>query len=401
MGHKLRVAIDCRISDSQQGVGTAVLALAKALSDSNVTDQEYTFVVRENMQGWLAPYIYGPCRLAGIPESTFSKVKASLSGITPLRFVWHKLRGGTARLPVSDGYVESQHFDVVHFATQSAYLAELPSIYQPHDLQHLHYPQFFSKEEFAQREIQYRAFCHQANFVCVQAEWTKQDIITNYGIAAEKIVVIKWGTVLNAYQAPSTDAYQAAFKKFGLPDQFFFYPAVTWPHKNHENIIRALSILKDKHGRTPDVYFTGASTVFRPTLDQMAQELGVIGQLHYLGFVAPEELQAIYRAATAMVYASRFEGFGLPILEAFQSGLPVLSSAASVLPEIAQDGALYFDPDSPTELADLMETMLDSPETRQRLIEMGTRVLSQYSFSDTAANFQALYERSAAFAEQS
>jgi glycosyltransferase involved in cell wall biosynthesis len=112
--------------------------------------------------------------------------------------------------------------------------------------------------------------------------------------------------------------------------------------------------------------------------------------------VSPGELQAIFKAATAMIYASKFEGFGLPLLEAFQARLPVLSSSATTLPEVGRNGALYFDPDSPAELAVLMKSVLDRPELRQDMIAKGDLVLSQFSFRDTAAMFQALYERTAA-----
>jgi glycosyltransferase involved in cell wall biosynthesis len=395
LNRKLRIAVDCRIENSQQGVGTAVLALAKALSDSSIEDQEYTFIVREDMLGWLAPYVYGPCKLAGIPASMFSTVKAALLWIAPLRFIWHKLRGRMAQISVSDGYVEAQLFDVVHFPAQMAYLTELPSIYQPHDLQHLHYPEFFSKSEFSLRERYYRAFCDRASYVCVHAEWTKQDIIKHYELPADKVVVIPWGSVFYAYKTPSVESTRATIEKYRLPTQFFFYPAATWPHKNHEAIFRALHILKREHGTSPHVYFTGSSWGHGPALDKLARELGVFEQVHFLGFIAPEELQVIYHTATAMVYPSKFEGFGLPLLEAFQAGLPVLSSNASVLPEIAQDGALYFDPNSPDELAKLMLTMLDNEQARQSLIGRGATVLSQYSFAKTAADFQALYERTA------
>jgi glycosyltransferase involved in cell wall biosynthesis len=401
---KLRVAIDCRIRDSQQGVGTAVLALANALSASKPVNQEYTFIVCEDMRDWLAPYIYGPCRLVSIPGSThfrsglwrllFSQLKRVVQ-IAPLQPIWVKVRGEMTPVPISDGYVESQRFDVVHFPTQAAYLTEIPSIYQPWDLQHLHYPQFFSETEFVLRERYYPAFCNQARRVCVQASWTKEDIIKNYDIASEKIVVIPWGSVLNAYQAPSEDGEQKTVEKYSLPGHFFFYPAITWPHKNHEVIIRALHILKREH-RTPDVYFTGASTQFRSTLDQIAKELGVFEQLHYLGFVTPEELQVIFHAATAMVFPSKFEGFGLPILEAFDARLPVLSSNATTLPEVAQNAALYFDPDNPLELASLMKKMLDDPHSRQDLIDKGALVLSRRSIKDTVAHFQVLYESTAA-----
>ncbi len=396
MVRKLGIAIDCRITSFQQGVGTAVLALAKAFSNSDVADQEYTFIVRESMLDWLKPYVYGPCRLEGIPEPAISTVKKAVRWIAPLRYVYHKYCDRTAYAPASDGFVESRHFDVVHFVTQIAYRTELPSIFQPHDLQHLHYPQFFTKSDCTQRERLYRAFCQQASYVCVQTEWTRQDVIRQYGIAEEKVVVIPWGSVFDAYENPSAEEIEAAVSKYRLPSSFFFFPAATWPHKNHEVIFRAIKILKREDGVAPHVFFTGSSTCHRHALDKLARDLGVTEQVHFLGFVTPTELQAIFRSATAMIYPSRFEGFGLPILEAFHARLPVLSSNATTLPEVARNGALYFDPDSPEELAVLMRAILNKPDLRKDLIEKGTLVLSQYTFSDTAAKFRTLYERTAA-----
>jgi glycosyltransferase involved in cell wall biosynthesis len=397
---KLRVAVDCRGVSAQQGIGTALLALANALSASASTDQEYTFIVGEDLEEWLRPYIYGPCRLMGIPASRLSRLKKSLRPIAPLRSVWNMMHGRMLRVPVSSGYVESQRFDLVHFPTQSAYLTSLPSIYQPWDLQHLHYPQFFSHGEFALRERLYRAYCAQAAFVCVQAEWSRQDVIEKFGIAPEKVVVIRWGSVFDAYAVPSPQAKQNTIEKYRLPRQFFFYPAVTWPHKNHEVIIRALRLLKTQQGRTPHVYFTGASTKFRAKLHDIARELGVLDQLRYLGFVTPEELQSVFASATAMIFPSKFEGFGLPILEAFHARLPVLSSNATVLPEVAQDGGAYFNPDSPEELSALMVRCLDDPDFRESLIQKGCEVLRRFSMRDTAAQFQALYARAAGLSRE-
>jgi glycosyltransferase involved in cell wall biosynthesis len=396
MSRKLRIAIDCRIEDSNQGVGTALVALAKALSDSDSPDQDYTFIVRENLRGWLEPYVFGPCKLEGIPESGLSQWKSRFRWIAPLRYVWKKLRNESARMPTSDGYVESHQFDVVHFPTQAAYLTGLPTIFQPWDLQHLHYPGFFSKAEYGSREKLYRAFCAQASVVCVQTQWTRQDIINQYNIAGEKVVVIPWGPVFDAYRNPSAEEVRTTIEKYQLPDRFFFYPAVTWPHKNHEAILRALEILKNKDGIAAHVFFTGASTEHRQVLDKLARELGVTEQLHFLGFVTPTELQSIFRAATAMIFPSKFEGFGLPILEAFHAGLPVLASNASTLPEVAKDGALFFDPDSPSELSGLMKTILEKPELRQDLKTKGTLVLSEYSIGKMAASFQTLYAKTAA-----
>jgi glycosyltransferase involved in cell wall biosynthesis len=391
--NKLRVAIDCRISNPHQGIGTALLALAKALSRSEDTGQEYTFVISGEIQDWLSPHVFGPCRIKALPVSKMAELKKSLRNVAPLRALWNKTRSRQLRVPASDGYVESEGFDVVHFPTQAAYLTSVPSIYQPWDLQHLHYPEFFSKIDLTLREKLYPAFCDQAECVCVQTEWTRQDVIAQYGLAPEKVTVIPWGSVFDAYARPSAEQKAAASRKFALPAQFFTYPAVTWPHKNHEDILRAVHLLKTRHRRRVEVFFTGASTNFRQKLDELANELGVAEQLHYLGFVTAEELQSIFSAATAMVFASKFEGFGLPILEAFHARLPVLSSNATVLPEVAQNGALYFSPGCPGELAELMLKMLDNADLRESLAERGSAVLKGFSMDDTARSFQRLYAR--------
>jgi glycosyltransferase involved in cell wall biosynthesis len=411
MAGKLRVAIDCRIGDPMQGIGTAVLALAKALSDSGAAKQEYTFIVRAGLRDWLAPYIYGPCKLEAIPDpvrepmpvqakSLLSPVKAALRQIQPLRRAWHKLRGAgnsavIEQVPARDHYAEALGFDLVHFPTQLGYVTELPTIYQPWDLQHLHYPQFFSSAEMEWREKMYRTCCARASYVCVQTAWTKQDVVRNYDIPEEKVVVIPWGCAFDAYARPSKEERLATIERFHLSNKFFFYPAATWRHKNHEVIFRALSILKREGRVLPDVVFTGADKENRPILDELAKELGVAAQVRFLGIVSPKELQAITASAAAMIFPSKFEGFGLPILEAFHAQLPVLSSNATTLPEVARDGALYFDPDSPDELAALMRMVMEDTGLREELIKRGNLTLPNYSMSKTAAEFQDLYEKTA------
>jgi hypothetical protein len=190
---KLRVAVECRIDDPRSGVGSAILALAHALSESKNLDQEYTFIVNDDAKAWLEPHIFGSCHLVGIERPRPSRIKPIFRNLTLLRTIWRSLRVLLFNPPKSDGYVESNGFDIVHFPTPSAYLTGLPSIYQPWDLQHLHFPRFFSRSEYALREREYRTFTDQAECVCVQTEWSRQDVIQQYGIAPEKVRVIQWG----------------------------------------------------------------------------------------------------------------------------------------------------------------------------------------------------------------
>lgn len=393
---KLRVAIDFRLDDPRQGVGTAVLALAHGLSRLRDTDQEYIFVVTEENVDWIKPHVGGPCSVVAAPRSTpnqMVRVKAKLRKIASLFRVWSRSRASAPAAPHSDGFLESLHCDVVHFPSQIACLTNVPSIYQPWDLQHRHHPEFFTAEDVRLRDVLYSAFCQQARYVCVQTEWGKQDLVRQYSIDPEKIVVIRWGTAFEAYHPPLEADVSRIRQELNLPPDFFLYPANTWPHKNHELILRAIGELHAA-GRPVHVVFTGAITPYRQHLDDLVQQLDIEAEIHFLGFVTNQQIQVVYRLATAMVFPSKFEGLGLPVLEAFRVGLPVICSSATVLPEVVGQAAILFDPNSPAELITAMECV-QTPENRARLAAEGTVVLERYSADKAAQEFEALYRATA------
>ncbi len=388
---KLRVAIDFRVEDPRQGVGTAVLALAHGLSGLKGTEQEYIFVVLERNKEFFLPFISGPCSLVGVEDrqgALRGKLKRYAKKIPFLQKAWVALHPGDSLLPSSDGTVETLGCDLVHFPAQTAYTTSLPSIYQPWDLQHCHYPAFFSPEDLRLRGIYYPGFCRRATFVCVQTEWTKQDVVRQLGIPADKIEVVRWGTAFEAYEPASAAETTAIQQRLHLPAKFFLYPAVTWPHKNHEVILRALASLSPE----VQVVFTGAATEYKQRLEILAKELGIARQLHFLGFVSNSEIQVAYQSATALVFPSKFEGLGLPVLEAFRVGLPVICASATVLPEVTDGAALLFDPDSPEQLAEHMQRVADQPDLRQHLAQKGYAVLANYSAAGAARQFSKLYE---------
>lgn len=387
---KLRVAIECRILDPNQGIGTVILSLARTLSMTECEDQEYTFLVSEDLQEWLRPHVFGPCSLVVRGKPSITGWKDSLRNIALLRSLVRRFRGAHVTVPVSDGYVEENGFDVLHFPTQVAYRSSVLSIYQPWDLQHVHYPAFFKPEDFRMREVLYRAFCNQAAVVCVTSEWTRQDLVQQYGLDPGKIAVIRWGSPFEEVDAPSHAEINAIGVRLKLPRQFFFYPAATWPHKNHTLILQAMHHLANK-GRMVELCLTGAKTDVYGLLLQQAKEFGLEQFVHHLGFVSPQELRVMYSLAEAMVFPSKFEGFGLPLMEAFYSGTPVLCSSATVLPETGEDGAAYFDADAPVELADLMERILDEPGFREGLKERGRAVLQHSTMLNTVQGLQHLY----------
>jgi glycosyltransferase involved in cell wall biosynthesis len=394
---RLRVGIECRIDNFQQGVGTAILSLARDLCGNPGEAEHYTFIIFEDHRDLFSDLPPDRGTIMALPRPALRSIKKSLSRITPLRNCWRLARATLSSLPLSDGTVEREGFDVVHFPTQVGYLTKIPFIYQPWDLQHVHLPQFFSLDERISRNRVYKALCQRARFVSVQTEWGKNDLVCQYGIEANKIEVIPWGSVLNAYPRPEEPDIEATRKKYRLPSQFLFFPAVTWAHKNHELAIRALNELR-KLGEDISLVCTGNRTERYPFLEALARKCNVADRVRFLGFVNPVELQAIYSLATAMIFPSRFEGFGLPVLEAFHSGLPVLCARATVLPEVAGDAALFFDPDDPQEAAQAIRSLIASPGLRAQMVQRGYARASVMTVNRAAEQLRDLYRRAAGIA---
>ncbi len=395
---RLKVAIEFRVEEPRQGIGTAVLALLHGLNRLEQTGQEYVLLVKEKHAAFFAPYVSGACSLVAVPEAPPSRLagwKTRLREIPLLAWIWRKARPAAARLPASDGTAERLGCDLIHFPSQFGYTTALPSIYQPWDLQHRHFPEFFSPRDYHLRETLYRGFCERARFVCVQTEWTKQDVVTEYGVDPAKVVVIRWGTAFEAYAPPSAEERESVRHELALPPSFFLYPAVCWPHKNHAIILRALALLRERTGRTHHVIFTGAPTEHQAEVDALMRELKLEDAVRFLGFTSSRHIQVLFHLATALVFPSRFEGLGLPVLEAFRMDLPVISSDATVLPEVTAGAAILFDPDAPEELARGMQALLDSPELRDALAAQGREVLKSYSIDETARQFFDLYQRTA------
>ncbi len=392
----LKIAIDFRVAQPRQGVGMAVIALAHGLARLDHPRQQYVFVVYDHSVSWLEPHISGNCSIVGAPSrqtTATGRLRRLLRSVPGLRALVRLVSRSAPPVPASDRVVENLGCDLVHFPSQAAYLTSLPSIYQPWDLQHRHLPQFFSRTDFAHRELHYRAFCDQATIVCIATEWGKRDLIAQYGLSGSKVEVIRWGTPLENSEALSGEELAEVRKKYALPDSFLLYPAITWPHKNHEQLIRALALRRRQTGQATHLFLTGSPFGREAKLMGLARSLGVGDEVHFLGFVSPRDLEALYHLASALIFPSRFEGLGLPVLEAFRAGLPVACAHAAVLPEVVGDAAILFDPESSEDIARAIDAVLSSEATRARLAAKGREVVKGYSCDEAALQFSSLYER--------
>ena len=279
----------------------------------------------------------------------------------------------------------------VHFPASYIFATELPFLYEPWDLQHRHYPEFFTLPEYKRREFVYRRGCERAALVITATHWIKDDIVRQYGIDRSKIAVIPRASIFTAKQIEDSQR-RALLAALGVPDQFIFYPAMAFPHKNHIRLFQALTILRDKRGIRPTLVMSGRiHKPFWPEIMRQIKQLHLSDQVRPLGRVTEDQLAALFQSAQFMVFPSLFEGLGLPLLEAFMHRLPVLAAAATSIPEVVGDAAMLFDPNDPEAIAEAIAAALNDLARLSSLVEKGLNRLAAFDWDVAGPKFVACY----------
>ncbi len=397
---KLRVAVDARlISGEWGGVEGVVIGLAEGLSGLTDGDDEFLFLAYEDSADWLVPHLSGPARPLFIRQTLAASSRSyrrRLKRIAPrLAQAWGAhpaVLGPRPRQETSDGTIEKAGVDVVHFTLQPGFMTAVPSIYPPHDLQHVHLPQFFTPAQRRWREAVYGTLCRQASMVAVASSWVKRDVEEHFRVPPGKVVVVPLAPPIAATAPPSPAAEEAIARRFDLPDAYLLYPAQTWPHKNHLRLLDALADLRDG-GLLVTLLCTGQQNGFFPTIQRRVDELGLGNQVRWLGFVSESELLAVYRRARAVVVPTLFEAASGPLWEAFREGVPAACSNVTSLPEQAGDAAIVFDPLDVDQMARAIRELWLDQELRANLIARGQARVREFTWSQTARRFRAHYRR--------
>lgn len=243
------------------------------------------------------------------------------------------------------------------------------------------------------RERNYRAFCAQAAMVAVVSSWTRDDVLAQYGLAADKVRVVPLAPATQAYAPPAPDATDALIAERRLPERFVFYPAQTWPHKNHEALFEALAALRVEAGLVVPLVCSGHRNRYHDRLQARAAALGIADQIHFPGFVTAAELQCLYARCEAVVIPSLFEAASFPLWEAFLAGAPAACSNVTSLPAQAGDAALVFDPRDVRAIATAVARLWTDPRLRADLVQRGRANVARFSWGHTARMFRAHYRR--------
>jgi len=408
---KLRIAINAQIlPGSGTGGIETVLRILASLGQLD-GDEEYVFIGHWAEADWLKPFLSERQTIVRAPQpvqhnkpNQLETFKRLMGPLRPLaRFVKRLVvplpPGGNISVASSDGFYENLNCDVIHFPYQDFVHCRVPTVYNPHDLQHLHYPEFFAPEEIKRREVVYPAACRAAHTVVVASEFVKQDVMQRYGTKAEKIQVIPWSppeTELNEF---TEQDISLLFEKYECPPRpFILYPAMTWEHKNHIRLLEAVALLRKREQLKVNVICTGHKNSFYPLIKRRLYELKLEEQVKFTGVVECKELSLLYRQAQFVIIPTLFEAASGPLFEAWQHGVAVACSSVTSLPEQAAGAALFFNPFLVEEIATSIKTMASDETLRADFRSRGFRRLQNFDLERTLKAYRAVYRKTAGVA---
>ncbi len=266
-----------------------------------------------------------------------------------------------------------------------------------HDLQYLTYPEYFSTVKRRYLNATQGPTLRRADVVMAISEFTRSEILRRFDIDASKVVVVP--PAIEMVDVAEGSERRTVREFLGLRGGFLLYPAAPYPHKNHLMLLRAFAQACAKRDTT--LVLTGATGAgawgsahsTQAQINALASELGIADKVRALGHLPRAQLLALYAEASMLVFPSRFEGFGLPVVEAMAAGCPVVAANATALPELVGDAGKLIDPDDVDGWATEIGRLLDDAEYRARLSLAGRRRIGELMNRDPTEALLAGYRQ--------
>ncbi len=300
---------------------------------------------------------------------------------------WSNLLFSQLNRLASTLWLLSRQYDLVHITFFHDYflhfIGNKPFVLTYHDL---------IKEKFGTRYLnldnanfeQKKKLLDRASAIIAVSHHTKQDLIDIFQIPAHKITVIHHACVFG--KNPPDDSIQVV-----TPPHYFLYVGARNDYKNFPSFLQAFQLIALKYPEIQLICAGGGN--FNRAEQKLIHGLDLQNRVEFRDFQEDEILYRLYQQAIAFVYPSLYEGFGIPILEAFAAQCPVLLSNASCFPEVAQAAALYFDPQVPQSIANQMERIWIEQHLRDQLIASGKERLKDFSQEKLAQQTIAVYQQ--------
>lgn len=270
----------------------------------------------------------------------------------------------------------------------------VPYIMAIHDIAHRLLPQFreFNTDGiYQQREYVYTNGIENARVILADSEVGKDQLMENYDTEPGKIIVLPFVPPPYLLEESQADNIDKIRLRHHLLDKFLFYPAQFWPHKNHENLVKAISFVKEVMHEEIQAVFVGSKQERWNGFERvtnLAKALGVDDQIVYLGYVDPADMRGLYKMATALVMPTFLGPTNLPILEAFKMGCPVIASNIKGAQEQVGDAGILVDPKIPEEIGSAIYRVWTDKALRKRLVKGGYGMINKWTREDFSNRLQ-------------
>lgn len=272
--------------------------------------------------------------------------------------------------------------------------SKVPSVAVIHDLNFEHYPEFVPTMVRWYYRWFFPRFARKAKRIVTVSEFTRKDIVAQYQTDVEKIDVAHNGCH-QVYEPLEKMQKQQVRLRYSDGKPYFIFIGLIIPRKNLLRLMLAFDIMKERTGSDIQLLVVGSRKWWDEEHEKVFAQMKYKNDLRFLGRKNAEELSLLLGSATALTYVPLFEGFGIPILEAFSAGVPVITSNVTSMPEVSADAALLVDPFNPQEIAEAMERLLKDVSLQESLKTKGFIRRQAFSWDQTAEKLWESIEKAA------
>ncbi len=282
-------------------------------------------------------------------------------------------------------YLKKHPFDL--FFSPDGFIplhAGIPSIPVIHDLNFMHYPGELPKSVSRYYRRYFPRFAEKAAQILTVSEFSKQDITRQFGIPPEKISVA-WNGIHEVFSPLSEKTKEETRKQFSYGDPYFVHIGSLLPRKNIPRLLQAFDLFRASSSGPCKLVIAGRPMFGMSEIKKTLQNMKYTADVIMAGNLSRGEAHRILGSADALIFASYFEGFGIPPVEAMACNVPVIAAQAAAIPEVCGDAALYVDPFSVESISRAMLRIQKDRSLRKQLIEKGSRRATLFSWDHTAA----------------
>ena len=303
--------------------------------------------------------------------------------VKPLRSLW-RIKG-----IVND--LKRDGVDIYHGLTGELPLglseAGIKSVVTIHDLIFMRCPEYYNPVDVAIYKWKFRNAIRQANRIIAISECTRRDIMELGEIDDSRINVVYQSCDTRFRQQVSPEQKQDVRARYSLPKRYVLFVGTIEERKNALLAAQALPYLSDEI----HLVLVGRQTAYAKTITSFARQNGLANRIHMLSGVPTSDLYAIYQQAECFVYPSRYEGFGIPVIEAIQSRLPVIACTGSCLEEAGGPDNVYVDPDEPQEMAMAIKSITDNPDAARQIVTRSLDYIRRFENGNVAQEMLNVY----------